>query len=371
MGKKKIGKSRLFARLTKTKYVHAPTVDFHRHEFSDSLTLVDCPPDEYIDADAYLLVIHGGQGDDYVDHEIFVKLKSQNKIITTVVVNGSQNFSYKYPAIIIDNSADLDHLLQACVMYEHAPETELQTHYERIITNLQIMEQEEVMTAQQVEHLPADSRPTIQLIGRENAGKSTMFQAISGVKTKISPIGGTTKKGLSYQASGYILSDTAGKRMDDRADVVIVVIDATVGLLKSDRQMLSAIEGRICICAWNKCTSDSQDSTIPEPQDLQVPIVRTSGQTGMNLDKLMQLAQTLYAKSRIRISTSQIMRFIQDSQPSFHLIKVKYGVHVSCKPYMVVLFVNKLHQAKHLRKKFIQYFDLFGVQVIMKLKLSN
>ncbi len=154
---------------------------------------------------------------------------------------------------------------------------------------------------------------TLAIVGRPNAGKSSLFNAlVERDRSIVTSIPGTTRDLVSERISldgiPLELVDTAGLReavhatdeverlgiershtaLADAA-LVLVVVDATLGLCEEDRALLAALDGRAAILAWNK--SDllpDRAATLPEAPSVpaSIPAISTSAVTGHGLDSL-------------------------------------------------------------------------------------
>lgn len=149
---------------------------------------------------------------------------------------------------------------------------------------------------------------TLAIVGRPNAGKSSLFNAlVERDRAIVTAIPGTTRDVVSERvAIGGIpleLVDTAGLReavpeMDEAerlgmarsrtvladATLVLVVVDSTLGLGEEDRALLAELEGRAAILVWNKC--DLMPENARAGGDARIPCVSTSAMTGEGLEGL-------------------------------------------------------------------------------------
>ncbi len=130
------------------------------------------------------------------------------------------------------------------------------------------------------------------LLGRPNAGKSSVMNWLCGMQRSIvTDIAGTTRDVITEQVKigdfTLLLSDTAGLRETenaiesigisqayqalDTADFVIYVVDAAVGMMREDREILALCKGRPVLVLWNKT-----DLTDSQPPELDVPVLTIS-----------------------------------------------------------------------------------------------
>lgn len=150
---------------------------------------------------------------------------------------------------------------------------------------------------------------TLAIVGRPNAGKSSLFNAlVERDRAIVTPIPGTTRdlisERIALEGIPLELVDTAGLRESTDvverlgversrtaladAALVLLVVDATAGLHAEDRRLLAALEQRAAILAWNKC--DLQPETQIETQMEALPpgmvAIATSAVTGEGLAAL-------------------------------------------------------------------------------------
>ena len=150
---------------------------------------------------------------------------------------------------------------------------------------------------------------TLAIVGRPNAGKSSLFNAlVQRERAIVTPIPGTTRdlitERIALDGIPLELVDTAGLRESSDevermgiarsrtaiadAALVLVVVDATRGLEDEDRALLHSLEDRAAILAWNKSDLLPEDSTpqIASSIRLPMPVLVTSAQTGHGLPEL-------------------------------------------------------------------------------------
>ena len=180
----------------------------------------------------------------------------------------------------------------------------------------------------------------VAVIGKPNVGKSSLINYIAGEERSIvSDIAGTTRDAIdsTVERNGekFIFIDTAGMRRKakvteniehfsvlralmavDRADVCVIVIDATVGFTEQDSKVAGYAhdKGKACVIAVNKwdAVPDKTDKTMNEfKKKLEVdfsfmsyaPFVFISAKTGQRVDKLFEMIKYVHEQHCIRIST--------------------------------------------------------------------
>ena len=228
-----------------------------------------------------------------------------------------------------------------------------------------------------------DERPKIAVIGKPNAGKSSIVNALSGEQRVIvSDIPGTTRDAIdtviAHGDKEYLFIDTAGLRRKskikeelerysiiravsavERADVVLMVIDAVEGVTEQDAKIAGIAHERgkgiiIIINKWDAVEKD--DKTIYRytekvRQTLSfMPYARllfVSAKTGQRLDKIFDLIDVIVENQTRRIQTGVLNEIIAEAlaltpPPSDKgkRMKLYYATQVGVKPPAFVFFVN-------------------------------
>ena len=228
-----------------------------------------------------------------------------------------------------------------------------------------------------------DDRPRIAIVGRPNVGKSSIVNRLVGEKRVIvSDIAGTTRDAidtpLKRNGREYILIDTAGLRRkskihDDlerysiirtvtaveRADVVVMVIDAAEGVAEQDAKIagIAHERGKGVIIAVNKWDAvEKDDKTIYKMTEKikqtlaympYAEFVFISAKTGQRLDKLFELIDMIIENQSMRIATGVLNEILAEAvamqQPPSdkgRRLKIFYMTQISVKPPTFVVFVN-------------------------------
>lgn len=228
-----------------------------------------------------------------------------------------------------------------------------------------------------------DDRPRIAIVGRPNVGKSSIVNRLVGEKRVIvSDIAGTTRDAidtpLKRNGREYILIDTAGLRRKskihedlerysiirtvtavERADVVVMVIDAAEGVAEQDAKIagIAHERGKGVIIAVNKWDAvEKDDKTIYKMTEKikqtlaympYAEFVFISAKTGQRLDKLFELIDMIIENQSMRIATGVLNEILAEAvamqQPPSdkgRRLKVLYMTQISVKPPTFVVFVN-------------------------------
>ena len=244
------------------------------------------------------------------------------------------------------------------------------------------------------EHLEADDEEAakhaplhVAVVGRPNAGKSTLINRMLGQERMITgPEAGITRDSISldWQWNGHPvrLVDTAGlrkrakvddklerlsaadtKRAIDYAEVVVLLLDATRGLESQDLRIAAQVieEGRALILALNKWDVAENASALFNgvkaalaeglSQLRDVPLLTVSAKTGKGIDTVLQVAFELRDAWGRRVPTGELNRWFEDAvaanpppAPKGKRIKLRYITQVKSRPPSFVVFGNRLEE---------------------------
>lgn len=228
-----------------------------------------------------------------------------------------------------------------------------------------------------------DDRPRVAIVGKPNVGKSSIINKITGVNRMIvSDIAGTTRDAVDtevvFDGTEYVFIDTAGLRRKsrikedlerysiirtvaavERADVVVLVIDAVEGVTEQDAKIagIAHDRGKGIIIAVNKWDAiEKNDKTIYEytkkVQDIlsfmqYAEILFISAVTGQRLSKLFELIDVVRQNQNLRVATGVLNEIMTEAvalqQPPSDKgkrLKLFYMTQVAVKPPTFVIFVN-------------------------------
>ncbi|KAA8500312.1 ribosome biogenesis GTPase Der [Mediterraneibacter catenae] len=241
-----------------------------------------------------------------------------------------------------------------------------------------------------VEHFPAgsgeeteDDRPRIAIVGKPNVGKSSIVNRLLGEnRVIVSDIAGTTRDAIDtaivHNGKEYVFIDTAGLRRKsrikeelerysiirtvtavERADVVLMVIDATEGVTEQDAKIagIAHERGKGVIIVVNKWDAiEKNDRTMKEYEnDIRhvlsympyAEIMYVSALTGQRLNKLYDMIDMVIENQTLRIATGVLNEIMTEAvalqQPPSDKgkrLKLYYITQVSVKPPTFVIFVN-------------------------------
>lgn len=281
-------------------------------------------------------------------------------------------------------------------------------------------EETEVPAGAEDEESDDPSRPLrVTIIGRPNAGKSTLVNRMIGQDRLLTgPEAGITRDTISvdweWRGRPVKLFDTAGMRKRARieekleklsvsdslrairfAEVVVVLLDATIPFEKQDLTLvdLTEREGRAVVIGLNKwdLVADKQGllAELKEKagyllaQVRGVPIVPLSGLAGEGIDRLMQAVMQAYEVWNRRVSTARINRWL-DGVLSAHpppavagrRIKIRYMTQAKARPPTFALFGNQLENlpvsyTRYLVNNLRDSFELPGTPIRLYKRTGN
>ena len=228
-----------------------------------------------------------------------------------------------------------------------------------------------------------DERPRIAIIGKPNAGKSSIINRLLGEERVIvSDIAGTTRDAIDTEVvrngNRYVFIDTAGLRRKskikedlerysiirtvsavERCNVAVLVIDAVEGVTEQDAKIagIAHERGKGLIIAVNKWDLvEKNDKTIYRYTEdirdvlsfaLYAELIFISAQTGQRLPKLFDMIDAVIENHSLRIATGVLNEIVSEAvamqQPPSDKgkrLKIYYVTQVSVKPPTFVIFVN-------------------------------
>lgn len=259
---------------------------------------------------------------------------------------------------------------------------------------------------------PEDDYPAdvikIAVIGRPNVGKSSLVNNFLGEKRVIvSDVPGTTRDAIdslfSYEGRNYLIIDTAGMRKKgkindpierysvlrslkavDRADVVLMLIDATEGVTEQDKKIAGYAheQGKASVIVVNKWdavqkndkTMNQFDENIREQFGFMqyAPTMYISALTGQRVWKLLDMIDFVAEQANRRIPTNVLNQLISEivalnppPTDKGKALKIFYATQAGVKPPTFVLFVNEpelLHFSyrRHIENQLRQAFGFEG-----------
>jgi GTP-binding protein len=278
-----------------------------------------------------------------------------------------------------------------------------------------------------IPQLPKEENPTekkplrVAVVGRPNAGKSSYInRLLKAERVIVSDVPGTTRDsieipftiGKGETARHYQLIDTAGVQKDtrskgavdwfsnlrtdkaiERADVVVMVLDAETGPTSRDKKVAAKIidaqKGCILLInKWDLAEEAEQDVTqtkyLPALREALpfmgfAPVIFVSAKSGYNINRSVEAIDYVAAQTRTEITTGVLNRVIQQAIEKYpppiakgKRLKVFYGTQSGTNPIYFKVFVNNPDYARsnwlaYLQNQFREAFGLEGAPIFIKL----
>ncbi len=269
-------------------------------------------------------------------------------------------------------------------------------------------------------HLPTkneaeESGLSIAFVGKPNVGKSSIVNKILGFdRVIVSDVAGTTRDAIDtpfvYNGAKYTLIDTAGMRrkrgIEDesverysvlraiaaikRADIVMIVFDASEEISEQDVRIAGMVhdEGKPSVIVMNKWDKVEKDAhTVNKYRDMlaqQLSFMSyfqaeyVSALTGKRVERLLDLAETVYSHASNRVTTGVLNDVISDAirmtEPPTHngrRLKILYATQADTNPPTYVVFVNDEKLVHFSYKRYMENslrraFDLSGTPIKLK-----
>ena len=264
-----------------------------------------------------------------------------------------------------------------------------------------------------------DDRIKVAVIGRPNAGKSSLVNHVLGSERMIvSNIAGTTRDAIDSDVENefgkYVFIDTAGIRKTgkigdsiekysilraemavDRADVCLIVIDATEGVTAQDERVagIAHESGKACIIVINKWDLVEKDTHTMDNYRKEVyaalsymtyaPVVFISAKTGQRVDRIYELINYVNDQSSMRISTGMLNDVLNDATTRVppptdkgRRLKIYYMTQTGIKAPTFVLFVNEAElfhfsYQRYIENKLREVFGFEGTPIKLVIRQKN
>ena len=228
-----------------------------------------------------------------------------------------------------------------------------------------------------------DDRPKVAIVGKPNVGKSSIINKLTGEsRVIVSNIAGTTRDAIDtdvkWNGKEYVFIDTAGLRRKnkikeeierysiiravtavERADVVIIVIDATEGVTEQDAKIagIAHDRGKGIIIAVNKWDAIEKDNNTVKKHTEKIrqilsfmpyaEILFISAKSGQRLNKIFEMIDVVIENNSMRVATGVLNEIVTEAvamqQPPTDKgkrLKIYYVTQVAVKPPTFVVFVN-------------------------------
>ncbi len=298
------------------------------------------------EADVIILLTDGRQGLLPQDEEILRAVRKAQKPII-VAVNKLDNYSQEHLAADF-YALGVDELFPISSIHG----TGVGDLLDRVVEELKKIlpeKEEETSEEEESEEELAQRPPRIAVMGKPNAGKSTLINHILGEERLLTmEQAGTTRDSIdvevTYKGKNYLFIDTAGIRRKKkinkklerisvgqsidslgRSDVALFLIDATEGVTEQDAKIAGIAHNRgrgliILVNKWDLIEKKGSKAMKEFEEDLRyklkylhyVPIIFCSAKTGYNVNKIFRKIDEVFQAYRFRIPTGELNRFFAE-----------------------------------------------------------
>lgn len=259
---------------------------------------------------------------------------------------------------------------------------------------------------------------SLAIVGRPNVGKSSLANRLANKKRSIvSDVAGTTRDAIDtmieWKGQPIKLVDTAGMRKKtqvhedveyyslvrglqaiDRADVCLLVVDATVGVTEQDQKVAGMAIDRGCglvliLNKWDLVETDQQRDEIVSSIDKRlafapwIPTVNVSALTGRATDRVLDLAVRAAAAHASQIRTTELNDLLAEIREGGHTrsdrgrrLKIQYATQTGSKPPVISFWCNAPDLVDDNFERFIENrlrkrFDLTGTPIRLKFRRKS
>ena len=259
---------------------------------------------------------------------------------------------------------------------------------------------------------------SLAIVGRPNVGKSSLANRLANKKRSIvSDVAGTTRDAIDtmieWKGQPIKLVDTAGMRKKsqvhedveyyslvrglqaiDRADVCLLVVDATVGVTEQDQKVAGMAIDRGCglvlvLNKWDLVETDQQRDEIVSSIDKRlafaswIPTVNVSALTGRATDKVLELAVRAAAAHASQVRTSELNALLAEIRESGHTrsergrrLKINYATQTGSKPPVYTFWCNAPDLVDDNFERFLENrlrsrLDLTGTPIRLKFRRKS
>lgn len=258
----------------------------------------------------------------------------------------------------------------------------------------------------------------VAIIGRPNAGKSSLTNRMTnGDRSIVSNVAGTTRDAIDttveHDGSLYTIVDTAGLRKKsvidedveyygfvramraiDRAQVVLLVIDSTLGLTDQDQRVAGMAAERGCAMVvilnkWDLVEGPEAKADVRERVEDRLtfvgyaPVIAISALSGKNVHRIWDAVDEAYENYSKVVSTSRLNNWLQDIRDFGHtvskgkrILKLKYVTQTGAEPPFFTFFCNHPDLVepsfeRYLENRLRQAFGFVGTPIRMKFKKKD
>lgn len=366
------------------------------------------------EADAVIFVVDGQVGPTLLDQEVAkLLLRSQKPVILAVnKVDHASNegLIHQFHSLGVQNlmavsavqGYQIAELMERVLALFPQPVMEEEEHSEEdvLLPSTQVLLEPEMIR--------------VAIAGRPNVGKSTLLNCLLGEdRAIVSPIAGTTRDAVDHSITvdgqKFLLIDTAGIRRKcreheaidkfaavrtknalERADVVLLILDANQGMTAQEKRIASDIEmlGKSCILIFNKwdLVQGFRMEHVLRAVHAEVPFLThcpalfLSALTKRNTPKIFPAVRQVFADRSQRITTGILNKFIEKCVQKYHppmltgkRLRIYYMTQVQIAPPKFVFFVNRPElmtppYLKYLTNQFREAFRFSGCPLFFDLR---
>ena len=271
---------------------------------------------------------------------------------------------------------------------------------------------------EQTEDEPEDDMLSLAIVGRPNVGKSSLANRLANKKRSIvSDVAGTTRDAIDtvieWKGQPIKLVDTAGMRKKtqvhedveyyslvrglqaiDRADVCLLVVDATIGVTEQDQKVAGMAIDRGCglvlvLNKWDLVETEQQRNDIVASIDKRlafapwIPTVNVSALTGRSTDKVLELAVRAAAAHAAQLRTTELNDLLAEIREGGHTrsergrrLKIQYATQTGFKPPVISFWCNAPDLVDDNFERFLENrlrarFDLVGTPVRLRFRRKS
>lgn len=271
---------------------------------------------------------------------------------------------------------------------------------------------------EQTEDEPEDDMLSLAIVGRPNVGKSSLANRLANKKRSIvSDVAGTTRDAIDtvieWKGQPIKLVDTAGMRKKtqvhedveyyslvrglqaiDRADVCLLVVDATIGVTEQDQKVAGMAIDRGCglvlvLNKWDLVETEQQRNDIVASIDKRlafapwIPTVNVSALTGRATDKVLELAVRAAAAHAAQLRTTELNDLLTEIREGGHTrsergrrLKIQYATQTGSKPPVISFWCNAPDLVDDNFERFLENrlrarFDLVGTPVRLRFRRKS
>ncbi len=267
----------------------------------------------------------------------------------------------------------------------------------------------------------ADEGIRIAIVGRPNVGKSSLLNRLAGSeRVVVSEVPGTTRDAIDtrvvHDERVFTIVDTAGLRRPgrrtrtaergsalmtlrslERADVALVVLDASEGATDQDAHVASLARERGCACAvlankWDRVAQQDDEQPEKVRQSIRhalrfmsdAPVLQVSATTGAGISRILPLVEQLAQVGKRRIATAELNRWLGDvverHPPAMaqrgmrrRPLKLHYATQTAVRPPTFIFFCTEPRAVQASYRRFLENrlresFDLEGTPVRIRLR---